>query len=149
MDDQLGPIFAAARVDWPSHIERITDFWCWQLLAERCYDGNPLRAHEPAHRRTPFHDEHFARWLELFTDSVDQSFGGPIADEAKIRATKMASALRRLLRARDSDTTVSVVGDIAAPLRPPPCVPERALSRDQGSVTNCPRKSRADVVSSR
>ena len=35
MDDRLGPIFSAARVDWPAHIDRLTDFWCWQLLGER------------------------------------------------------------------------------------------------------------------
>ena len=48
MDDVLGPVFAAAHVDWPSHIGTLTDFWAWQLLGEPGYDGNPLRAHDPA-----------------------------------------------------------------------------------------------------
>ncbi len=54
MDELLGPIFAEAGVDWPSHIEALTDFWAWQLCGERGYDANPLRAHEPVHARTPF-----------------------------------------------------------------------------------------------
>ncbi len=29
VDDLLEPIFAAAQIDWPAHIERITDFWAW------------------------------------------------------------------------------------------------------------------------
>ena len=53
MDDLLGPTFAAARVDWPEHIEKLTDFWAGQLFGERGYEGNPLRAHEPVHARTP------------------------------------------------------------------------------------------------
>jgi len=97
MDDRLGPIFAAAGVDWPSHIDRLTDFWCWQLLGERSYTGNPLRARLPAHGRTSFTDAHFERWLELFTATVDHHFRGPTADVAKSRAIKMATALRRLL----------------------------------------------------
>ena len=97
MDDLLGPVFAAAGVDWPSHIDRLTDFWCWQLLGESSYAGNPLRAHLPVHGRTPFTDAHFERWLELFTATVDHHFRGPTADVAKSRATKMATALRRLL----------------------------------------------------
>jgi truncated hemoglobin YjbI len=35
MDELLGPVFAAAHVDWPGHIDTLTDFWAWQLLGER------------------------------------------------------------------------------------------------------------------
>ena len=97
MDDLLGPIFEGADVDWPEHIDTLTDFWSWQLLGERGYDGNPLRAHEPIHARLPFRDEHFERWLELFTATVDENFCGPLAATAKVRAAKMAHALQRLL----------------------------------------------------
>lgn len=97
MDELLGPVFAAAHVDWPSHIETLTDFWAWQLLGERGYDGNPLRAHEPAHARTPFTDAHFNRWLDLFVTTIDDQFAGPTAEMAKVRAMKMARAMRRLL----------------------------------------------------
>jgi hemoglobin len=97
MDELLGPIFSAAHVDWPSHIETLTEFWAWQLLGERGYVGNPLRAHEPIHARTPFSDTHFERWLELFTTTVDEHFIGPTAEVAKQRAAKMAHAMRHLL----------------------------------------------------
>lgn len=97
MDELLGPVFAAAHVEWPDHIDTVTDFWSWQLLGERCYEGNPLRAHEPSHARTPFTDAHFERWLELFVSTVDDRFVGPTAELAKQRAAKMARALRRLL----------------------------------------------------
>lgn len=97
MDDVLGPVFEAAHVDWSVHIPKLIDFWAWQLLGEPGYEGNPLLAHAPVHERTPFGEEHYDRWLELFTDTVEERFEGPSADLAVRRATKMARALRRLL----------------------------------------------------
>ncbi|MGE0878571.1 MAG: group III truncated hemoglobin [Acidimicrobiia bacterium] len=97
MDDVLGPVFGAAHVDWPAHIDTLTRFWSWQLLGEREYDGNPLKAHQPVHVRTPFTEAHYERWLDLFTSTVDELFEGTIAEHAKGRARKMAKALRRLL----------------------------------------------------
>jgi hemoglobin len=97
MDELLGPVFAAAHVDWPGHIATLTDFWAWQLLGERGYDGNPLRAHEPVHEQTPFTDAHFGRWLDLFVSTIDEQFVGSTAEMAKGRAKKMSNAMRRLL----------------------------------------------------
>lgn len=98
MDELLGPIFEAARVHWPDHIETVTAFWMDQLFGTRGYTGLPLRAHEPVSRIIPFRAEHFERWLALFTETVDELFEGPTADRAKTRAVKMARALERLLR---------------------------------------------------
>lgn len=97
MDDVLGPVFAAAGMNWNRHIETLVEFWSWQLFGVRGYEGNPLRAHEPVHARTPFTPEHYERWLELFVATIDNLFAGPVAELAKARARKMASALRRLL----------------------------------------------------
>lgn len=96
MDEILGPVFSAARVTWAVHIDTLTDFWSWRLLGERGCTGNPLRAHEPVHARTPFTDAHYERWLDLFVSTVDEYFVGSAAELAKGRATKMASALSRL-----------------------------------------------------
>jgi hemoglobin len=101
-DDLLGPVFEAAGVDWAAHLDTLTRFWAWQLLGERGYEGNPLRAHEPIDERVPFTDAHFERWLTLFVTTVDEHFAGPTADAAKQRAAKMAHALRRLLRGREA-----------------------------------------------
>lgn len=102
MDDVLGPVFAGAQVDWSAHIPKLTDFWAWQLLGVRGYEGNPLRAHEPVHEQMPFQSEHYARWLELFETAVDEQFAGPTAEAAKQRARRMAHALRRLLEGTSS-----------------------------------------------
>lgn len=97
MDDLLGPVFAAARVNWQAHIATLIDFWAWQLLAEPGYDGHPLRAHEPVHARTPLSHDHYVRWVDLFCATVDACFTGPRAELAKRRGRKMAGAMERLL----------------------------------------------------
>jgi len=53
MDDLLGPVFEAARVNWNAHVATLIDVWVWQLLGEAGYEGQPLRAHEPVRARTP------------------------------------------------------------------------------------------------
>ena len=100
-DDLLGPIFAGMHVDWPAHIAKLTDFWSFLVLRERGYTGQPLRAHEPVHERFPFAQAHYERWLELFVDTVDDSFRGPGAELAKQRAAKMVNALQRLIEGED------------------------------------------------
>jgi hemoglobin len=97
MDDLLGPVFAAAHVKWNAHIATLVDFWAWQLLGEPGYEGQPLRAHEPVHARTPFAPAHYERWIELFCDTIDMSFQGPRAEIAKGRGRKMVAAMERLM----------------------------------------------------
>jgi hemoglobin len=90
-------VFARAGVDWSVHLPKLVDFWAWQLLGEPRYERNPLRAHERVHAHDPFHPALYERWLELFDATVDDDFGGPLADLAKRRARRMAQAMQRLL----------------------------------------------------
>jgi hemoglobin len=115
MDDVLGPVFQAARVDWSVHIPKLVDFWAWQLLGQRGYDGNPLRAHEPSHARSPFGNEHYRRWLELFVYTVDERFEGPNAELAKARAQRMARALQRLLQGESGPAGEAVEVTVVRP----------------------------------
>jgi hemoglobin len=126
-DDLLGPIFHAARVDWSAHIPNLIDFWAWQLLGERDYEGNPLRAHEPSHARTSFRAAHYQRWLELFESTVDDHFAGLVAETAKARARRMARALQRLLEG----ATAPADAPIEVPM-PRPGIKQRTDIRDEG-----------------
>ena len=122
-DDLLGPVFEAALVDWAGHIPKLVDFWAGQLLGERCYEGNPLQAHRPLQAQTPFRPAHYARWLALFEDTVDEWFAGPTADLAKVKARKMANALERLMDGVHERGDVSIAVTLAAPAggSPTPC----------------------------
>lgn len=106
MDDLLGPVFAAAHVNWYAHVGTLIEFWSWQLLGVPGYAGQPLLAHEPVHQRTPLTPAHYERWIELFVETVDGLFVGPRAELAKGRGRKMAAAMERLLGSiPDNDAT--------------------------------------------
>ncbi len=101
VDDLLGPVFEAAEVDWAAHIPRVTEFWAWQLIGGRRYDGRPLRAHERVNELVPFREEHYERWLELFTATLHDGWSGPVAEAADRRAHRMARSMRRVLAGVD------------------------------------------------
>lgn len=83
-DELLGPAFA--HVDWPHHLPIMYNFWSSVLLGEMSYSGNPLAKH----MNLAIGKEHFSRWLELFTATVDEHFEGYNATEAKNRAHTVA-----------------------------------------------------------
>lgn len=58
------------------------DFRSSLLLHTSRYQGQPWRKHIPR----PSDRAHFERWLVLLLGTVDTLFGGPVADEAKLRA---------------------------------------------------------------
>lgn len=103
-DDLLGPVFDdVAHVDWAEHLPKLTAFWCRALLGQEGYQGNPFRAHALVHARSPFTDGHFARWLDLFTETVETGWIGPRADQAVALAGNVARVHRRQLVGAPAD----------------------------------------------
>ncbi len=84
-DTLLSPAFA--NVDWPQHLPIMYSFWASVLLGDMSYNGSPLSKHTGL----PINRDHFTRWLELFTETVNSEFAGPVADEAKNRAQTIAN----------------------------------------------------------
>jgi hemoglobin len=97
-DDLLGPMFNnVARVDWSQHLPKLTDFWCRLLFGLPGYAGNPLRAHQQVHAKRAFTAQHFARWLDLFYETIDLGWTGPNAEKIKAFAVRVARAHGRQL----------------------------------------------------
>jgi hemoglobin len=71
---------------WPLHLEKMYRFWQTILLGEHRYHGSPFAPHA----NMPLEHQHFERWMQLFTQTVDRLFQGPKAEEAKWRAARMA-----------------------------------------------------------
>jgi len=84
-DELLAPVFA--HVDWPKHLPIMYNFWSSILLGDMSYSGSPLAKH----MNLPITKEHFTRWLELFTATVDSLFRGFNASEAKTRALTVSN----------------------------------------------------------
>ena len=86
-DPFIGPIFNEKIGNrWPEHLERMYRFWQTILLEEHTYSGSPF----PMHKQLPIGKEHFERWMEIFVETTDSLFEGPLADEAIQRAKYMA-----------------------------------------------------------
>ncbi len=91
-DPLLGPIFAQAIPDtqWEAHIARIHAFWMRVLTGEPGYSGNPFRAHQPL----GLEPAHFARWLDLFTETAQMFFDRPARDMLVARANRIGQSLQ-------------------------------------------------------
>ncbi len=86
-DQLIGPIFNGRIQDrWPQHLEKMYTFWQTVLLGEHTYFGSPF----PPHANLPVSHQHFEKWMELFTKTIDELFTGEKANDAKWRAGKMA-----------------------------------------------------------
>ncbi|MFV5703828.1 group III truncated hemoglobin [Flavobacterium sp. XS2P12] len=86
-DEFIGPIFNEKIGNrWPEHLEKMYRFWQTILLEVHSYSGSPF----PPHKQLPIAKEHFDRWMQIFTETTDSLFTGPLAEEAKLRAKNMA-----------------------------------------------------------
>ncbi|WP_118973464.1 group III truncated hemoglobin [Taibaiella koreensis] len=86
-DALIGPLFQATIASkWPEHLSKMYAFWETVLLDRHTYSGAPFMPHA----RLPLEPEHFERWLQLFDRTLDTHFAGPVADDARARASKMA-----------------------------------------------------------
>ena len=95
-DALLGPIFNdVAHTDWDLHLPKMYDFWETVLFGTRTgFRGNPLAVHLRLSTQVPLGGREFARWIELFHGTVDALFAGPVADDAKLRASRIAYVMQ-------------------------------------------------------
>jgi hemoglobin len=103
-NELLAPVFNQQIQDqWPQHLEKMYRFWQTILLGEHTYLGSPF----PPHARLPVEHEHFATWLMLFNQTVDELFTGLKAEEAKWRAAKMAEMFEaKITHARNNPLNI-------------------------------------------
>jgi hemoglobin len=101
-DELLAPIFNfRLSAYWVPHLEKMYTFWNAALFGVKGYMGNPFAKHATL----PVEARHFERWLCLFNETVDASFAGPMAEEAKNRALIMAATFaRRIQESKGKDT---------------------------------------------
>lgn len=86
-DTLIGPVFFGAITgDWQPHLDRMYAFWDSVLFSKPGFTGNPFAKHVTLR----ISQEHFDRWLLLFDQTIAENFVGPLADEAKNRASMIA-----------------------------------------------------------
>ena len=99
-DEQIGHHFA--ELDLVSHLPVIVDFWEKILFGKPVYFGHPLLIHQKINEIFPLKSEHFERWLEIFSQTVDKFFTGETAENAQLRARMIAHSLNQRINLDDN-----------------------------------------------
>ncbi|PYS99743.1 MAG: hypothetical protein DMF63_10475 [Acidobacteria bacterium] len=112
-DSVIGYIFTdVAKLDLEHHLPIIGDFWESLLFGTPTYQKhgrNPMLVHKELHAKSPLTPQHFERWLELFTATIDDLFAGENADHLKVRAGAIAARMLDFLGIA-SATPVEIYG---------------------------------------
>jgi hemoglobin len=82
------------KVDWEQHLPVMYSFWGSVLLGSDSYKANPMTKHILLNRKVPLTNEAFEEWVSLFVRTVDELFEGPMADQAKTRASNIAAIMK-------------------------------------------------------
>lgn len=91
-DPLLGPIFTRELTGrWDEHLAKMTTFWSSLVLGTKAYRGNVQEAHRPFGDIAP---QHFARWLSLFLDTVQQRYEPAAAVQFMEPALRIAQSLQ-------------------------------------------------------
>ena len=94
-DPVIGPIFTEViKVNWKKHLPVMYDFWENALFYSGTYSGNPMASHKRLHQIFPLKEEHFHRWVYLFTTTVNELFEGEKASLAIQRAISISTVMK-------------------------------------------------------
>jgi hemoglobin len=97
-DDLIGRFFTeVVPLDLDHHIPIIASFWETVLFNTANYRGNVMEIHKHISQLSPIKKEHLDRWVQLFTQTVEEFFEGDKADLLKQRAATIAVIMDRKL----------------------------------------------------
>ena len=88
-DPGLGPVFESRIKNWPTHINRMVDFWSSVALMTGRYHGTPMQVHAGL----PVDESHFEQWLVLFRKVARQVCTPEGADYVIERAERIARSI--------------------------------------------------------
>lgn len=94
-NEMLGPIFNGHITDeqWPTHLSKLTDFWESNLFGVRTFRGSPSKAHVNVDKNLhhSISQDHFAQWLQLWFETIEELYEGELATRAKDMARRMST----------------------------------------------------------
>lgn len=94
-DPVIGHFFTTVvQLDLDTHLPKLVGFWEQILFGKGDYQGNPMVIHLHLNSLSKMEPAHFERWLLLFRSTVDELFTGPMAANAKVRASGIASIMQ-------------------------------------------------------
>ena len=93
-DDLIGHFFTTVvPLDLPTHIPVIAAFWESIIFNTQSYRKNVMQVHEHISSLSHIKRQHLDRWVQLFSETVDETFAGPHAELMKQRARSVATLM--------------------------------------------------------
>jgi hemoglobin len=90
-DELIGRFFTeVVPLDLTTHVPVIADFWESVVLNSRGYRKNVMEVHQHIHHLSAIKKEHLDRWVQLFTQTIDEFFEGTKATLMIQRARSIA-----------------------------------------------------------
>jgi len=95
IDETIGYFFTeVVPLNMETHMPLIVDFWETIVFGKAKYKGNVFEVHHHIHQLSAFKEEHFARWVILFQQTVNELYSGNNAELVKQRAESIATIMR-------------------------------------------------------
>jgi hemoglobin len=93
-DELIGRFFTeVVPLDLDTHIPVIADFWEAIVFNTHGYYKNVMEVHQHIHNLSAIKKEHLDRWVQLFTETVEEYFEGDKATLMKQRAKSVATLM--------------------------------------------------------
>lgn len=93
-DDLIGHFFTEIiPLNLEIHIPIIAAFWETVLFATKGYGNDVMAMHRHIHQLSTIRKEHFDRWVEVFSKTIDEHFTGTRATLMKQRALSIATMM--------------------------------------------------------
>ena len=80
-------------VNWDKHLPKMYTFWETILFGQMSYKGNPMQMHFPINEIKAMEKHHFAKWLELWKQTIEENFEGENASSAITKSENIANLM--------------------------------------------------------
>lgn len=100
---EIAPIFASKIEDWPSHIQKIADFWSGVIGGPALYKGGMPMKHFPL----GLQERHFEAWLGLWKRNCATRLPSPESEELAAAADMIGQRLRQIIKHRSTGVHIS------------------------------------------
>lgn len=93
-DETIGFFFKdVVNVNWDKHLPKMYTFWETILFGQMSYKGNPMQMHFPINEIKAMEKHHFAKWLELWKQTIEENFEGENASSAITKSENIANLM--------------------------------------------------------
>lgn len=94
-DEVVGYIFTdVAQLNLKEHLPSLTNFWENLLIQSNGYKKNVMDIHFQLNKKETLKPEHFKRWMQLLTETVNENFRGEKAERMLNSAHSIAGVMQ-------------------------------------------------------